>query len=187
MYEIKGHEIPTDDDGRVNLTEIWRLAGRPANRKPSSFKRLKRVREVLSMAQWLARRGRLASSWAHHYVATLYADYAGLGLAQSQPSAADQDWAEIHRLIDELKQAREQAAAEQAARAREQAEDSWPDPEDAQVFAGEEWKGADYNPDMAGEEWKGDANRAADGRGPDDLFMDFINIPGFLTMRSSIN
>ena len=171
--DINGHDMPVDEKNRVKLTDLWIMAGRPGNRKPSIFKRLKRVRSILGCAEWFATRGRHAATWAHYHLARQYAAYLNLEPPPRPRSAAT-----------------DMAAAASAAHA--------PD-EQGEEFAGEAWKG-DYDPETAGEEWKSPddadstgpkwrkgASGAEDEFGLDDLLFDFVDIPGFLRIRASVN
>ena len=160
---IKGHAMPIDEEGRVNLTDLYRMAGRPKNRKPSAFKRRKRVRDLLSCAHWQAQRG--VATWAHFHLARDYAEYLGIPddgtpEATKNPEGSDKEWDDLFAKMDAIKAKRDEDHAamertreEQSARDQERREASDWDQEKSRVFDGEGWKG-DYDPDTAGEEWK---------------------------------
>lgn len=216
MTTIKGHEIPTDESGRVNLTEIWKRAGgkeTKSNRRPGDFKRLKRVRLMLAIADWLAKRGKLSSSWAHQFIAIEYAEYVGLNeIPATRPRTHfDEVWEKHLKNREEYvrdQAAQQESCRKQAAEDQERHEKFQADMEEwsrsnrewhnammeyldslEEDRAGEEWKGDDQT---TGEEWKGEAEPAGPDpagawRSPHDLFFEFINIPGALTIRASVN
>lgn len=214
MQTINGHEIPTDAEGRVNMTEIWKRSGNP-NKEPAQFKRLKRVQKILAVMDWFARRGHGASTWADYLLAMDYADY--VGLKRPTPSAADLDaeWADAKRRareryendpdVQERARARAEDQAARAAKFDEEMEEQrreWDeataelDEYIANLDAGEEWKGSDYHYATAGEEWKdgqGDGEGGEDKpshtaweRGPDHFFMDNVNYRD-TEIRASVN
>lgn len=70
-------------DGMVNLTDMWKAQGSPANKDPSQWTRLRTTRELetvlgesMGISQTFRKRiGRGLGTWAHPLMAVSYAKY----------------------------------------------------------------------------------------------------------------
>lgn len=81
---LRGQNLSVDKDGMVNLTDLHRIAGSPANRDPRQWSRkegadfVSFVRENLNVPEkhiYRGERGRGGATYAHWQIALAYAKY----------------------------------------------------------------------------------------------------------------
>jgi hypothetical protein len=182
--EICGYEFDLDEQGRVRLTDIWKMAMATDGRKPCRYKNRVRARAFLESAEWLAiRGGKNQGTWASVELARDYADYVGLGVEgdlaegeevastkeafrkfgekMSEPFAGMEEHArkcdeENRRRCEESERKRKRFEADMEELNRRDAEMN------AEEYAGEEWN-PDFDPETAGEEWKKGTEYEDDG------------------------